>query len=90
MHPLMKVFFKTEFVHDEHEQMFNQWERRVVEYLNETQPRTVRDILNGLQMNTSTVYRILDRLTQRGILQRTKIQGRRIRAYIRSSSNAGR
>lgn len=87
MHPLMRIFYRVDPpAIDEHVDMFNQWERRVIDYVHGPQPRTIREILNELQMNTSTVYRIMERLTQRGVLRMTRIyiqnHGKQVKAFV--------
>jgi DNA-binding MarR family transcriptional regulator len=87
MHPLMQIFFKTPVITaDEHAEMFNQWERRVIEYIHgKPQPRTIKEMLDELHMNCSTVYRIVERLTHKGVLIMTHIyienHGKRVKAF---------
>lgn len=71
---------------DEHATMFNQWERQVIEYMNGSEPKTIKQIIDDLHMNTSSVYRVMERLTQRGYLSMTKIyikdHGKRVKAFV--------
>lgn len=99
MHPLMKLFFgtwtppssnKRKAVNgktlDEHETMFNQWELRVIRYIHGDVPRSPKQIIADLAMNTSSVYRILDRLSDLGLVKvnRTVPPGarRRVKVFV--------
>lgn len=99
MHPLMKLFFgnwqpptgnKRKAVNgrtlDEHETMFNQWELQVIRYIHGDVPRSPKQIIQDLAMNTSSVYRILDRLYDLGLVKVTKTvpQGarRRVKVFV--------
>ena len=100
MHPLMKLFFgswqpptsnKRQAVVsgktlDEHEKMFNQWELRVIRYIQSDVPRSPKEIIADLAMNTSSVYRILDRLSDLGLVKvnRTVPPGarRRVKVFV--------
>lgn len=100
MHPLMKLFFgswqppsnnKRQAVVngrtlDEHEQMFNQWELQVIRYIQGDIPRSPKQIIQDLQMNTSSVYRILDRLSDLGLVKVNKTvppgARRRVKVFV--------
>ena len=100
MHPLMKLFFgswqppssnKRQAVVngrtlDEHETMFNQWELQVIRYIHGDIPRSPKQIIEELAMNTSSVYRILDRLSDLGLVKVEKKvpQGarRRVKVFV--------
>lgn len=71
---------------DEHETMFNQWELRVIQYIHGELPKSPKQIIGDLAMNTSSVYRILDRLSDMGLVRVNKTvppgARRRVKVYV--------